>query len=317
MKQRGVTLVELMVSLAIGLIIALAAASAYIGTRSAQTASENISTINDVGKLALDLVGREVQMAGFYPAQMPSTSTVPNLMGSFTNTKAPGAAAYDQGVFGCDGAVFNPSTNACPTPVTGAPDSIVLNYFSGDSFGAASTTLIGHTRDCNRVLVSGDAANAARSAASYPLYISNRFSLASLTYNTTDPSGRVVSVNTKALACSGNGNDAQGYKALLDGVEDLVVRYGVNDGSGAESPDQFYTATQVAAMTPVGGLTGWQRVSAVRICVLVRTLDNSRSDTATLTYQNCRGGTSSTSSNFIYKAFTKTYAVRNNLHATY
>ena len=74
-RQAGLTMVEMLVGLVIGLVIALAAATAYIGSRGAATATESISKVNETGKLALDYIGREIQMAGFYPANLPVVDT--------------------------------------------------------------------------------------------------------------------------------------------------------------------------------------------------------------------------------------------------
>ena len=63
-KQKGVTLVELMVSLAIGLVIALAVTMAYVAVRGNATTTDAFSRVNEDGKLALDLIAREIQMSG-------------------------------------------------------------------------------------------------------------------------------------------------------------------------------------------------------------------------------------------------------------
>jgi type IV pilus assembly protein PilW len=312
--QRGLSLVELLVSLAVGLIISLAAATAYLGTRSASVASENVSKINETGKFALDLIGREIQMAGFYPAQYPADADRPNLMGFFLNTKDPAKAAYNQGLFGCDGAKFSGALGTCPSAASGAPDSIVINYFTSDNFGTGGSALQGHRYDCNRQQVASDTANGTRAAATpaLPLYISNRFGLNDTTYTATEGA-----ITTKSLSCHGNGSEGGGYQPILEGVEDLTFRYGVYGGAASQSAERFYTASEVDALPTVGGRTGWQRVSAVRVCVLVRTLENARQGAETITYQNCRGGTSSNTGRFIFKSFTQTYAARNNLNATF
>jgi type IV pilus assembly protein PilW len=67
-RQWGVTLVELLVSMAIGLVVALASTMAYLAVRNTANATDAMSRMNEDGKLALDMLSREIQMAGFYPA---------------------------------------------------------------------------------------------------------------------------------------------------------------------------------------------------------------------------------------------------------
>jgi type IV pilus assembly protein PilW len=313
-NSKGVTLIELLVGLAIGLIIALAAASAYLGSRGSAVATENASRTNETGKLALDYIGREIQLAGFYPAQSPANTTATNFIGAFTNTKNTATVAYNQGIFGCDGAKFNVTggVDTCPAAVANAPDSIVLNYFTSDTFGTGTVAITGLMRDCNGSLVTSDAANNARNATvpPLPLYISNRIGLDATTY-----AGVNGAISTFSLACSGNGG--AGYQPIFEGIEDLVFRYGVHTGIDSQTPERFYTAAEVSALPD----NGWQRVTAVQVCIVVRSLENSRlgaKGATTLTYENCRGGSTTypTTNKLSYKRFMRIFAARNNLNGT-
>jgi type IV pilus assembly protein PilW len=331
----GVTLIELMVSLAIGLIIALAAASAYLGTRGAAVATENVSRINETGKLALDFIGREIQTAGFFPADEPATlpdlTVISNVTGYFTNIKTGTPVAYNQGLFGCDGAQFKTTAGAgkdtCPAAVANAPDSIVINYYTSDIFGSGSSAISGHMRDCNSNPVTGDADNhvnrdsslAARNTLSppLPLYVSNRIGLIATTYIAASN----ITLSTNSLSCSGNGSTA-GYQPIFEGIEDLVFRYGVYGGANSQSPQRYYTAAEVTALPLSGNLTGWQRVSAVQVCIVVRSLDSARLEqqgTGTLSYDNCRGSTTSyaATKRLLFKRFIRVFAARNSLNGTF
>ena len=335
-KMYGVTLIELMVGLAIGLMIALAAASAYLGTRGAAVATENVSRINETGKLALDFIGREIQLAGFFPADQPTT-IIPDmeassfLAGKFTNIKTGQPVAYNQGFFGCDGANFRTSAGAgqdtCPNPVTGAADSIVLNYFTSDIFGIGSNANQGLMRDCTGSSVLGDKDNYKdrdtsstarnRLLPALPLIVSNRLGLNPTIY--TAPSGQAFS--TFSLSCSGNGNSVGIYQPIYEGIEDLVIRYGVYSSANSQSPERFYTATEVSALPAAGGTTGWQRVSAVQICIIVRSLENARLSTqsgaGSTSFENCRNGVSTyPAGGSLYKRFVRVFAAKNNLNGT-
>jgi type IV pilus assembly protein PilW len=320
-RQSGLSLVELLVSLAISIVIALAAASAYLGARSTATAMANISNINETGKLALDAIGRELQMAGYYPAIVASSSTSTNMMGSFSNTKNAAYPAYNQGLFGCDGGRFNPTTGACPTAVAGAPDSVIINYFAQSELDA---TTFGSGFDCLRQAVSNDPNNALQIASGRPQYVSNRFGLVDTTYTAAGVGAAGRSVSTKSLACNGNGKNPEDttYQPVFEGIDDLVIRYGVNAGTGSLSPETYYTATQVTALPTVGGANGWQRVTSVHVCVLTRTLENTRTQDKPGTlrsYTDCRGAvkTYDIGDRTLYKRFDRVFAIRNNLNGIF
>ena len=311
--QRGVTLVELMVAMAVGLIISLAAAVLYLATQDTARATRSFSDTNETGKLALDLIGRELEKAGFYPAEFEAATTAATVsekqVGQYANIKNPGAAnsiAFDQGLFGCRGAAFDPSSRVCPTPVDGAPDSIVINYFTSREFGA--NAVIGNTNDCNRQPITADTDNTARATAGLPLMVSNRFAL--IQQSIQQPDGSTIV--THVLGCHGNGKESDtAYQPLLQGVEDLMLTYGVFPVGATQSAAQFYTATDVAGVA-------WQRISSVRVCIVVRSLENARLEDKSGSERvkpNCRGATTKLASNdrYIYKRFDQVFAVRNYL----
>lgn len=323
--QRGVSLVELMVSLAIGLVIALVVASAYIAISGTSSAVETRSRIDENGKLALDILAREIQMAGFYPPLVTDPAT-PNLRGRYTNIKSAGAAAYEQGIFGCSNGKFDPTNRICESAVTGASDSIVLSYFvtpSGTDLGS-NTASLSVRSDCINGGLANDPVNTARAAAGMPLFVSNRFGVNATTYSLAGAgaagAGVVNTVTTGSLACSGNGRAAEDnvYQPVSEGVAQLVLRYAVYNQTVSETPQRFYTATEVSALPEVDGRTGWQRVGAVRVCVVMKSIINARIQTADGTatpYRDCFGNqvTPDASDKALYRAFERTVVVRNHM----
>jgi type IV pilus assembly protein PilW len=311
-RARGVTLVELMVGLAVGLLVSLLASAVYLAARQTSQVTQSVTDLGETGQLALELIGREIQKAGFYPAQFGAANQ-PQLPGVFTNTKEPGNLVFDQGVFGCDGASYDPATRACAATVAGAPDGLVVNYFATPEFGAAAA--IGNHRDCNGIDVAGDAANAPAVAASQPLFVSNRFGLVATNYTT--PAGNAVA--TRSLGCHGNGDEAAtAAEAHLAGIEDLVLRYGVYSNPDLQTPDRFYTASDVAALPTVDGLTPWQRVVAIRVCLVARTPEAARQEDKAgheRTFADCRGNdiTLDNADRTLLRRFDRVYAVRNHL----
>lgn len=321
-RQLGVTLVELLVSMAIGLVIALASTMAYLAVRNTANATDAVSRMNEDGKLALDMLSREIQMAGFYPAAITGAAT-PNLRGTFSNIKNAAAPAYDQGIFGCSGGKFLPATAACETPVAEASDSIVLNYFSASGVTDLGTGNISVSRDCINGNLNQDPVNAAL-AAGQPMFVSSRFAINSTTYSQASSGGAgnasSKDITTGSLSCNGNGINPDGntYQPVFEGVSQMVIRYAVHDGVLGETPRRFYTATEVNALPVVNDLNPWQRVAAVRVCLLMESLTGGRNDTAvgvSKTYLDCNGETVTqpATDRRLLKALTRVIAVRNQL----
>ena len=62
--QDGLTLVEIMISLTLGLVILLAVGSVYIGSRQTYRVQEDNARLQEAGKYALEVLGRAVRQAG-------------------------------------------------------------------------------------------------------------------------------------------------------------------------------------------------------------------------------------------------------------
>lgn len=308
-RQRGVTLVELMVTIAINLVLVLAATLLYLNTRTTQRDVNARSAVYETGQFALGLLARDITTAGFYPAaaiEQPAFggAATDNVRSTF-DAAAEGiglAPAYAHGVFGCAGAGFDGPSASCKAAndasVTSGSDALVLAYFTEDAFSLSA----GQRADCTRtdvikdVLIgknhqratyitglsssgSGDASGGENKPAKpdevkpnagplpdAPLLVINAYHLEPGTLTLED--GREVSSST--LTCWGNGSRER--VELVQGVEQFVVRYGLmNDDS--RRPFRYVSADQVGLQSAVINgepLKGWQMVSTIRVCMLVR-----------------------------------------------
>lgn len=63
-RQLGLTLVEIMVSLTIGLIVLAAIGSVYLGSRQTYRVQEDNARLQEAGRYALEVIGRSVRQAG-------------------------------------------------------------------------------------------------------------------------------------------------------------------------------------------------------------------------------------------------------------
>jgi type IV pilus assembly protein PilW len=338
--ERGLTLVELMVSLAVGLVLVLAAALAYLGTRTTASSMDQVSQLNESGKLALDILAREIQMSCYYPLTFgvdPTSTDIPSCDERNPLANLPSVAgltpylpvvAVLPMLFGCDSGIVQHTTRTavnstrCNTATAGAAagGSIVVSYFvwpreTGGTAGASSAA----ATDCLRQSVTATGGDAAINAlADAPLFVSNIFSLRPFSYVNSEG----VTVNTNSLACEGNGNISAtpSRQPMLQGVEQMVLRYVVIPGytvSGyAGAAKAFYTAADLNSPgTGQALLDNWRAVVNVRICLVMATTDPVRQagDSAN-SYRNCDGTTTAypTGERRVFKAFERTVAVRNN-----
>jgi type IV pilus assembly protein PilW len=322
--QGGMTLVELLVAIAINLVLVTAAAYLYLSTQNVARGLETQTRQQETGLMVMDFIGRDLKNAGFYPATHATTTTLANVIPTYVNIVDATKPAYDQGIYGCDGAVFDPlTTKACPATSASEPDSLVINYFTADNFSGP----IGLSQDCLRQNVSNATVNAARKPATstgpvvQPMLVSNVYSL-SRTQTFALESQSVVS---RSFQCNGNGNTLFVAQPIFAGVQELRFRYGVYDAASGEVPVRFYTATEVGALPSltIGDQTrtGWQRVVSVQVCLVTRTLDNAVRQTdksgSVRTYTDCNGNQVTPADRSIYRSLVRVFALRNNLTATF
>ena len=62
--QRGLTLIELMISIAIGLVVVGAVTYLYVGTHGTYRSNEGLARIQEAGRFALDAITRDIRRAG-------------------------------------------------------------------------------------------------------------------------------------------------------------------------------------------------------------------------------------------------------------
>ena len=346
-RQRGLTLVELMVAVAITMFVVAAAGYVYLATRETQRSVERISGSAETGAFAIQLLGRDLMNAGAYPTTMPPVTatfptrqqfdTYPPTVGvppRATDWISPGTA-YLTPVFGCEGAQFNPSTGTCGTTVAGAPDSLVINYFTSDPLDAFS----GQRRDCTGADVADDPTNAKRKlntggvpptgvdnnlAPQLPLFASNRYVLSAVQQQQVEG----ATVSTRSLMCAGNGAaDPSVFQPIISGIEDMQFTYGVYSTDATRAPERFYTATEMAGLSTVTidgtPLTPWARVVAIRVCLMTQTLGASPkiADKAgsQRTYTNCSDQviTQAATDMSLHQRHIEVFSLRNRMNQTF
>lgn len=186
---RGHTLLELVIAMALGLVVTAGAVSLYRAQRSAFESASNALRIREAGLTALTLIGQQLQMAGFVPADI---------------------VQYDgpAQLFGCSGGrpTGADDSPAC-TKLSSGSDGVAVRYV-GDGVSTWPSAN-GQTTDCLGQGVTGNTAVLAGQG----VLVVNRY-FASISGSTGEPE----------LYCEGNGN-AGSAQPLVEGVELVRIKY--------------------------------------------------------------------------------------------
>jgi type IV pilus assembly protein PilW len=328
-KQSGFSLVELMVGMVINFVIVLVAATLYLDSSKTRRALAEQQSVNESGQYALEMIGRILVNAGFYPAIRALDPSRDRLqVDRYTNIVAGAPAAFDSGVYGCTGMRFRGDSCIAHAQKSITADTLVVNYFTNDAMGSK----IGQRMDCAGGDVSLSAENAdrvdnRRRATNYsgenlgrvpktPLWVSARFTLSPITFK---QDGQTI--KTLSLSCSGN--RASAYMPAVHGIEDLQIRYGVFTNPETRHPTSLYSASDMAGLASIeidGEVrNAWSRVSSVEVCLLARGLSPTRlsaSNSDASAYIDCKGDRIKPHDKFVRNAYRKVFALRNNLTQT-
>jgi type IV pilus assembly protein PilW len=308
-RFRGVTLIEIMISMAIGLVVVGAVIVSFISSGKAGRYQTALSQMNQDAQIGLSMLAREVQLAGYSsPAGLTNNAAAggtPNFIVSYNVTWG-GTNTF---IYGCDG-TRGTSTFADPTATQLACGASVTPTTSG--FGVVyeadllNTVKIGAAgaekpSDClgNGLDPIGTATFA---------IARNRY------YVAPGPSGR------PELYCASSFN-AGARTPLLENVEDMQVWYGTwvatprQVGRYAKAGINTTASTVNFQNTATPG--EWNRVISVRICLLMRSAEPVFNETVvatgnedTLTYLDCDSVTQTSSDRYLRRAYFTTATLR-------
>lgn len=141
-SQRGLTLIELMVAIALGLLVSAALIKVYIDMNSLTRLNEGLARIQENGRFALEFMRRDVRRAGFwgcysYPIVNPgNTSDIwypTEELGNLTT----GARAFDS-------TTPISGTEGSDTPNPDLPDTITLRFASESGVQVTQNQLGSH-----------------------------------------------------------------------------------------------------------------------------------------------------------------------------
>jgi len=291
-RMQGVSLIELMIALAIGLIVLGALATVFASTSANREEIERTSRQIENGRYAMQLLADDLRLAGFYGEVNVRAVPVPGLIpspcsttvGDWTATMPDSLYGYDKGAGAPTCAGINRKANTdvlvirrassceagsgtCPAMSAGQPyvqvakcstETPITPYTMGI---AGSATFGLHNRDCT-------------TTAGLRQYFVRIY------YISAD-NGRGVAIPTlKRMEFNGTSFDDT---PLVEGIEDINYEYGIdNDGDGA--PDVFTADPTSLGATAAAQANIWANVVAVRVNLLARNIDPSVNFTDSKTY---------------------------------
>lgn len=315
----GFSLIELMVSLTIGLIIAIAAMSAYLGSADASRVSAAQSRMDEDAQAALKLLSQQIRLAGANPVQSGRavdyrrnpvylTTYVGGTSAAYTTTLPTFTPAYTLSAFsirGCDGTFTNLASAArldtltCAGTASTSPDSIAVSY-EADPYDTVKTAG-GAATDC----VGGGLTTVTASGA-----LAATFTVADNRFYITNSSAGIPN-----LYCKGITNATA--QPLVENVEDMQFRYGSVSSAATLSTDTIAGYRGAVDIEPTGttvaaAATNWGRILTVRICVVLRSENPVATNADSGRYYNCVGTLDTSKTDLrLRRAYSTTVVLRN------
>ena len=324
-RQAGFSLVELMVSVTIGLIIIAAMSTVYVTSSAGRKTGSRFAEVQTNARYALDALRRDVQLSGFYGvtyvgADNPSdpydaydrpSGTYPITIGSMTsiaNDCGSGAASVAnlaQPVFGVAGS--NPYATSCIPAANYARGDVLVLRRAGPDFTttpSANVVQLGSVFSEGRVFVGATPPSLSRSSWNgssddVPLYypVSASVYYVSPWTSSAAESPRVPALYRLVL----RSGPALTPELVASNVENFKVQYGVTNSTGTEL--RFVDAADIADWTDTS-------IVALRIWLLARSTDPEPGFRNTSTY--ALGGTTvSVNDGYPRQLFQQVVQVRN------
>lgn len=311
-QVRGLTLVELLVALTLGLLIVVATMAGYLGLSEAGRMAEAQGRMDEDGQAALSVLTAHLRMAGSNPDR-------PNRVPS--DRRNPVYIHFTFAVRGCDGTFSNIATAGriqdltCPPGASSAPDSVSVTY-EADRFNTVApassvqpTDCIGHSLDplpATVDVVDTPGPGTTPTAISYHA-AENRF------YIAAGPG------NSPSLYCRGSGAGSV-PSSLVENVEDLQLLYGTVPAMGlptsAEAIAGYLDASGVTGDTTLAPLPDdaarWEKVASVRVCIVIRSSRPVAPGLGSAQYLKCDGSLETNPPDLhLRRAYSTTVVLRN------
>lgn len=346
---RGLSLIELMISLAIGLVLLAAVGYAFLGSRAVFRQQEALARMQEGARFAFETMTYDIRMAGFTGCRAKTSVNVLNgsnwydnlysqpLVGSespdtLTVLRADNSTEYT--VLSQSGATFG-LTNPHDLQrgeiliITDCNHSATFQMSNTNNNSTTSTVVHNagnSTAPGNCTVGLGESAAGSgvpdctsTTGVTYTFAPGSRIVRTSgnIYYIANNPNNVPSLYRRRLNAMGGNAGDTA--EELVEGVEAMEITYGVDTSSPTICSqtdgvvDTYVDASAVIATAPCATAEDdWKKVLSVRIRLLMQTENNIVSQPQTYFFDNPLVATTATDRR-LRKAFTTTIAVRNRL----
>jgi type IV pilus assembly protein PilW len=271
-RFRGVSLIELMISIALGIVVVGTVIALYIGSSDARRQAQAFAEMNDDGLYAVRILTQQIRLSGFNPLQPSRPLSTP------TNPFPGGTLALP--VFGCSSAFSNAENDG-----SGTYSGTASHLITCDATQTASHSIA--------ITYEADIYNTLATAANLPTDC-----LGTALTLITDPAFTTASyyiaenryyVKNNGLYCAGSGGSGTNTftaaaQPLVANVEQLNFLFGVMPASATNTTTIAAGYLTAAELGNSNGLDAsadgnlitltapqrWSKVVSVKVCVLMR-----------------------------------------------
>lgn len=292
-NQRGLSLIELMISITIGLVLLVAFTSLIVQQNSTRDEMEKSSQQIENGRYAMQILHDDIEHAGFYGTYAPGSGVVSTLpadpcvtaFGSANSGWDTAPISVPVPIYGYPGAASDPmaATTTCGLTNYQPNTAILVIRRTTTTPVAASAVVAGSTyiqaAGCNTdpsAFVYGTGGFTLKqkdcsTLATVEPYIVDIYYISSCDVCGAD------TIPTLKMVQRGPSPVPAAPIPLVEGIENLQFDYGI-DSTGDGAPDNFVVAPDIT------DLSSWQNVMAVRVNLLARNTEPTSGYTDTKTY---------------------------------
>lgn len=301
--QRGLTLIEFMISIVLGMILVAAIAVLIANQSTSRADVDRGGRLIENGRYAMNVITEDLQMAGYYgeSSSAPTTTTITAFPNPCTTTVTSGNAASpgiqessSLHIQGYDDSTYTAATLSCVTNWKIGTDILVVRHADPDT----SAVLTGGNTDLNKltdgqVYLQTGLTTSTANVFTYKMYAgssasnSTNFTLVNRSNALQAPRKWLVRIYYVASCdvCSGGSADTiptlkrveltyasgspsvSSVATIAEGIENMQVDYGVDaDGDGAPDGSDVTAAAGTLGTTPAN----WQNVMSAKVYLLVR-----------------------------------------------
>lgn len=281
-SERGFTLIELMISLAIFAVVSAAAFSVLSASQKTATMNDQTVQIQRNVRLAMDLIARDLRMAAFGNPAANTAGCAQQL------TATDNAVGADAGPDSIQVVTVDQQVGTLASAYTSGNTTITVNNLPSGALAANDVISLEGTLLASTSVPAGSVLtlSAIQSAGSSAFPIGTGvFRLACVTYQVTGSDGKVGGTGTTFTPYTllrNTTSTAANAVPIVDGIEDLQLAYGIDADSNGSIDDQTGgTANVVDCLDYVPNGTACTQGATVLAAGTVTTLPSSINATPT------------------------------------